>query len=314
MKKIIRNFYKNTWLGQKVLRPIKRTLDFVYFHFFPEEVVTKLEFKRFFGYKLDLKNPLTLNEKIQWLKLNDRTPLHTKCADKYAVRDYIKEVIGEEYLVPLFFQTTSPKEIIAENLPDIPVIIKTNHDGSGGIIIKDKTSTDWKNVQKKLRKRLRINYYYTTKEWPYKNIKPCVIVEKLLIDERGGVPYDYKVHCFHHKAEMIQVDMGRGTSNHYRNWYNTRWEREPYRWSSKKNERLTDPSEFEVAKPESLEKMVTLSEQLSQDFIYVRVDWYNIEGKLYFGELTFSHDGGFSPIIPQEWDRYFGNKLKLPIE
>src|SRR4030042_1774538 len=144
MKEMLRRFYKNTWLGQVVLRPIKRLYDFIYYHYVPEETVTKLDFKRFQGYKLDLKNPVTLNEKIQWLKLNDRTPLHTKCADKYAVRGYIKEVIGEEYLVPLSYQTLNPRDIIPGNLPDFPVIIKTNHDGSGGIVIKDKAAVDWR--------------------------------------------------------------------------------------------------------------------------------------------------------------------------
>jgi len=314
MKKIIRNFYKNTRFGQVVLRPIKELFDFIYFHYIPEESVTRREFKKFMGYKLDLRNPVTLNEKIQWLKLNDRTALHTKCADKYAVREYVKEVIGEEYLVPLFFQTLNPRDIIPENLPDIPVIIKTNHDGSGGIIIRDKATTDLKQVQKKLEKRLKVNYYYTTKEWPYKNITPCIIVEKLLIDERGGIPYDYKVHCFHQKAEMIQVDMDRGTPHHCRNWYNTRWEREPYKWSSVKDGKLTDPSDSEVDKPKSIDMMITLSERLSKEFVYVRVDWYSINGKLYFGEITFSHDGGFSPIIPKEWDKYLGDKIKLPLK
>ena len=309
---MLRRLYKNTWFGQKIMRRIKRIIDFFLYHFVPAAIITKWEFKRFQGYKLDLKNPVTLNEKIQWLKLNDRTPLHTKCADKYAVREYVKEVIGEEYLVPLSFQTLNPRDIIPGNLPDFPVIIKTNHDGSGGIFIKDKAAVDWKQVQEKLKKRLRKNYYYTTKEWPYKNIKPRIIVEKLLIDERGGIPYDYKVHCFHQKVEMIQVDMDRGTSHHYRNWYNSRWEREPYKWSSMKDGRMTDPKDSDVEKPKSLDNMIALSESLSKEFAYVRVDWYNINEKLFFGELTFSHDGGFSPIIPREWDKHFGDKLILP--
>jgi hypothetical protein len=312
MRRLLKRFYKNTWVGHVLIYPIKKLTDFFYFHFIPEEAVTKWEFKKAFGYKLDLENPLTLNEKIQWLKLNDRTPLHTKCADKYAVREYVKDVIGDQYLVPLFFQTFNPKDIRPENMPDCPVIIKTNHDSTGGIIIRDKTTIDWKNIQKILRKRLRGNYYYPTKEWPYKNIKPCIIVEKLLSDERGEIPFDYKLHCFHQKVEMIQVDMDRGTSHHNRNWYNAKWEREPYKWSSFKDGKWTDPRDTDVDKPKSLDKMIALSERLSKEFNYVRVDWYNINGELFFGELTFSHDGGFSPIVPNEWDRYFGDKLRLP--
>ena len=137
----------------------------------PEKLYLKRRFKRTFKRELDLDNPKTLNEKIVWLKLNDRTPLHTICADKYAVRSYIKEKVGEEYLVPLFYQTKNVKEIIPENLPDTPCIIKANHDSGGGIFVLDKSKTDWEEAQESLKKRLKKNYYPRSKEWQYKNIK-----------------------------------------------------------------------------------------------------------------------------------------------
>jgi hypothetical protein len=313
MRKLLKRLYNNTSAGKILTHPVIIAYNYFRFHIIPEKKFIKHIFKKSFGYKLDINNPITLNEKIQWLKLNDRTPLHTICADKYAVREYIKKIIGEEYLVPLIFQTINPYDIIPVNLPDFPFIIKTNHDSSGGIIVRDKASVNWKAVQNKLTKLLKRNYYYESKEWPYKNIQPCIVVEKLLLDEKGKIPYDYKLHCFHQKVKMIQVDIDRGTSSHCRNWYNTKWEREPYRWSSIKNGRATDPRDTEVEKPESLEKMIILSEKLSKNFVYIRIDWYNISGKLFFGEMTFYHDGGFSPILPEEWDKNLGENLTLPL-
>ena len=318
MRKLIRCLYHNTIIRYILICPAKKLyvrLYYIYhFHLIPDKIFIKRKFKKAFNYDLNLNNPKTLNEKIQWLKLNDRTPLHTLCADKYAVREYVKEKIGEEYLVPLVYHTKNPADIVPENLPDFPFIIKTNHDCSGGIIVRDKSKIDWKSVQKTLAKLLKQNYFYPSREWQYKNIKPRIIVEKLLMDKRGNIPFDYKLHCIKRKVEMIQVDVNRGKPNHYRNWYNRYWKREPYRWSALKNGGVTDPSNNDIEKPISLEKMIKLSEILSEKFYYVRVDWYNIEGRLFFGELTFHHDGGLRPILPTKWDRILGDLLKLPIE
>jgi hypothetical protein len=278
----------------------------------PEKAYVKYRYKKRFGKFPDLDRPKTLNEKIVWLKLNDRTPLHTQCADKYAVRRLVADKIGEQYLVPLFFQTKDPKEIKPENLPDVPCIIKTNHDSGGVIFVHKKNEVDWKKIQKHLTKKLKQNYYPQSKEWQYKHISPRIIVEKLLQNSEGKIPEDYKLHCFNGKVRMIQVDMGRGTEAHYRNWYNANWDREPYKWSTSKGDgKFTDPSEEDVPKPITLEKMIALSQVLAKPFDYVRVDWYDVEGKLYFGELTFHHDGGYRPILPKEWDLKLGDKLVL---
>ncbi|UWX56103.1 hypothetical protein NYZ99_07315 [Maribacter litopenaei] len=121
---------------------------------------------------LNLKNPQTLNEKINWLKLYDRRPIQTQCADKYEVRKYVEERIGEDYLVPLYFQTTNPDELIPENIPDIPCIIKANHDSSGGVFVHDKDTLDYAELRNNFKKRLKKNYYHSNKEWQYKNIVP----------------------------------------------------------------------------------------------------------------------------------------------
>jgi len=278
----------------------------------PDKQLVKFKFKHHIGYPINLKNPQTLNEKINWLKLNDRTPLHTQCSDKYLVREFIKDKIGEEYLVPLYFSTKNPKDIIAENIPDTPSIIKANHDSSGGIFVYDKSKINWDEVQQSFEERLKSNYYLVSREWQYKNIEPRIIVEKLLQDKNGGIPFDYKLHCFNGKVRMISVDMGRGSDQHYRNWYNTNWEREEFRWSSpKENGKSTDPSSEDLERPKTLKEMIRLSELLAKAFKYVRVDWYDVDGKLYFGEITFHHDGGFRPILPEIWDKKLGNELKI---
>ena len=294
-------------------KPIRQFYYFIKDNFVSDKAYIINNYKKSFGKKPNLLNPQTLNEKIIWLKLNERTPLHTQCADKYAVRAYISEKIGSEYLVPLLFHTKNPKEIIPDNLPNPPYIIKTNHDSGGGIIVKDVSKVDWNDVQMKMSSRLAKNYYKTSKEWQYKNITPRIVVEKLLQDADGSTPFDYKIHCFNGKVNMIQVDLGRDTPNHYRNWYSREWVREPYKWSSKKEgNKFTDPSTDDVEKPKSLEQMISLSETLASAFNYVRVDWYDVNDKLYFGELTFHHDGGYRPILPEKWDYKLGDMLNIP--
>ena len=315
MKEIIKKYYRNSKIGFYVLKPL-----IMAYHFFlmdkylSQKRYLKKKFKQHRGYDLNLQAPQTLNEKINWLKLNDRSPLMGQLADKYAVRTFIKEKIGEEYLVPLTFTTFKPKDITPKNLPEFPCIIKVNHNSSGGIIVKDKWGgVDWKYIRNTLRWNMSENYYWNGREHQYRNIKPRIIVEKLLQNSEGRIPEDYKLHCFNGKVRMISVDMGRGTDHHHRNWYNTKWEREPYKWSSPKGPgKFTDPSEEDVPKPITLEKMIVLSEIIAKLFDYVRVDWYDVEGKLYFGEITFHHDGGTQPIKPAEWDYKLGSELVLP--
>ncbi|EAR01095.1 ATP-grasp fold amidoligase family protein [Maribacter sp. HTCC2170] len=314
MKKVITFYYKNTYWGFYLLRPVARFYQFfLHKKYLSPQAFTKQRFKKKFGYPLDLDNPKTLNEKIHFLKLYYTHPLATQIADKYAVRSFIQEKLGKDYLVPLAYTTTNPKNIIPENLPDYPCIIKTNHNSSGGIMIRDKNANhNWAQIQSTLRWNLSENFYWDGRERQYKNIAPRIVVEKLLLDKSGNTPADYKVHCFNGKVRMINVDIGRSTENHYRNWYNASWEREPYKWTSElMNDKETNPSKEDVPKPENLDKIKELSEFLSSGFPLLRVDWYINEGRLYFGELTFHHNGGFRPIVPTIWDNNLGSELKL---
>lgn len=308
MMKIFKYIYYKTYLGKGLIFIYHNTKNRIV----PNKIFLKYKYKRNFGVFPNLDNPKTLNEKIIWLKLNDRTPLHTQCADKYEVRSFVSEKIRKEYLVPLFFHTQNPKEITPENIPDIPCVVKTNHDSGSVFFVRDKNQVNWTDLQKQLKSHLKNNYYWQSKEWQYKNIKPRIIVEKLLLDKNGNIPFDYKLHCFNGKVNMIQVDIGRGSGHHYRNWYSTAWEREPYRWSSPKGNGIyTDPSKDDVPKPQNLDKMIELSEKLAQSFRYVRVDWYDMDGQLYFGEITFHHDGGNQKILPEIWDKKLGDLLRL---
>ena len=273
------------------------------FRLMPEKYFIRKVYKRRFNVYPDLKHPKTLSEKVQWLKLNDRTPLHTICADKYKVREYVKEKIGDEYLIPLIFETKNVNDICMENMPSYPIIIKTNHDSSGGIIIRDKTKHDWGKAQKHLRVLLKKNYYYDHKEWQYKNIERRIIVEKLLIAENGGIPFDYKIHCFNGEPHFIQVDIDR-MIDIKRNLYTTQWEKMDVEWKF--------PMGKDVSRPLQLNRMLQLASKLAKDFIYARIDFYAIRDEIYFGEITFHPGGGYVVFSPKEWDLKFGSKLKLP--
>lgn len=294
-----------------MLKIIKRVGKYIVFHLLPDSLYLKWKFKQKMGYPLNLKAPITLNEKIQWLKLYDRTELHTICADKVRVRQIIETKIGSKYLVPLIYWSSNIDDLSMEVLPDFPSIIKANHDSGTNFLVLEKNLVDLKTIKDKLETKLNQNYYYKSKEWQYKNISPAFMIEKLLLNKQGKTPYDYKVHCFNGNPRMIQVDLNRGSTQHRRNWYNTNWVREPYYWSSNINGVETVPADFDVPAPSTLNEMLELSAVLSETFKYVRIDWYDCDGRLYFGEITFHHDSGYRPIIPKDWDKNLGSLIQL---
>jgi hypothetical protein len=281
-----------------------------FFKFYSKNEVTYLEkkFLRLQGYPLDLKNPKTLNEKLHWVKLYDRRPLYTKLADKYAVREFIQEKFGEDLLIPLLYTTTNYKDIIPENLPDIPFIIKANHDSGSFVIVRDKATIDWKKVQTDYRWWLSFNNYWVDREFQYKDIQPRIIVEQLLVDKEGKIPNDYKVHCINGEVEFIYVSVDREGSNK-RNIYSKTWKPMPFTWANK----LKDVDNLrgeEIAAPQNLQRMIEISQEVAKLYSYVRVDFYDVDGKLYFGEVTQCHGGGFDQMRPIEWDYKYGELLK----
>ena len=271
------------------------------------------QFKISHEYALDLQNPKTLNEKMQWLKLYDRNPLHTLCADKFAVREFFKKQYGTNGLIELVFNTTNWKEIKHENMPDFPFIIKPNHASGWYHIIEDKNKVDWNKIKTDCRLWLSTNYYPAQREWQYKNIKPRIIVEKLLIRKDGSIPTNYRIHCFHGKVGLIALTIyfGKGTSNYKNLKYDRNWELLPIDWAKKNTNLDKIRSTTGIPRPKSLDKMIRLAEEISKDFKYVRVDFYDVDDKIYHGEITFHDGGGFECITPFEWDLKLGEMIDL---
>ena len=219
-------------------------------------------------------------------------------------------MIGEQYLIPLVFQSYSVDDLKSEDLPDYPFIIKANHDSSGGMIIKDKSSHNWKTIRKHFRKLLKKNYYYSGKEWQYKHIRPCVIAEQLLLSSSGVVPFDYKLHCFNGQVHIIQVDIDRYT-NHKRNLYDKEWNLLPFTWSLWANGEPLWSQGREIEPPKNLTEMITVAEKLARKFCYVRIDLYDFEDNVYFGEITFHHGSGLETIDPESYDLELGQLIDL---
>lgn len=302
LRKKISDTYRKTSIGYTLLSPFYKLYELV-LKTIPDKVIIQNSFKRHMGYKLDLKNPQTLNEKMNWLKLYNRKELQTIVADKYKVRTYVEEKIGSKYLIPLLYSTTNADNLKPENLPKSNYIIKTNHDSSGGLIVRDTSQIDWQAARKKFKRLLKGNHYYSTREWQYKNITPRIVVEQLLTNEDGSIPADYKLHCFNGKLSFIMIDFDRHGDLRTRNLYDRDWNLIPCNWGR--------PYGIELKKPDNLNEMIMVAEKLAEDFIYVRVDFYLVKGKIYFGEITFHHASGFQAFTQKEYDYKFGKQLNI---
>lgn len=275
-------------------------------HILSDEKYLKLLYKLSLSKKLNLNNSRTFNEKLQWLKLYDRNPKYTKMVDKYEVKKYVSNIIGKEYIISTLGIYNDFDEIDFNKLPN-QFVIKCTHDSGGIVICKDKEKLDIKNVRKKINKLLKKNFYYSGREWPYKNVKPRIIIEKYIDDGKNTQLNDYKVMCFNGKAKCSFVcterdnkELGLAVTFFDLDWKKMPFKRH-YRTSNKK-----------IDKPRNYQKMIELSEKLSKNIPFVRVDWYEIKGKLYFGELTFYPGAGFEEFDPEEWDYKLGEMLKLP--
>lgn len=279
---------------------------------FSDEKFLKRMFRKFQGYELDLDNPKTLNEKLQWLKLYDRKDYHSIYADKYAAREYIRNTFGENYLIPLVFYTSDYRELRPENLPNYPFVIKTNHGFGNTIIVRDKNRIDWEKLRMDYRRWLHENYYYYEREWQYKNIKPLIIVEKMLLSKDGKVPNDYKLNFIEGKLEFIYVSVDREGTNK-RNIYDSDWNPLLFAWA-RKGKDLSKLRGDEILPPLTLQKMIEFGSVIAKLYRYVRVDFYDVDGELYFGEITQCHGGGFDQMLPFKYDLKFGEKIKLHIK
>jgi len=271
----------------------------------PDKTYLKMKYKLKMRKKLDLKNPKTFNEKMQWLKLYDRKPIYTKMVDKYEVREYIKEKIGEEYLIPLIGVYDSFDDINFELLPN-QFVIKCTHDSGGLVVCRNKEKLDLEKARKKINNSLKRNFYYYNREWPYKDVKPRIIIEKYMEDSKSKELIDYKFFCFNGVPKFIYISEGlEDHSTAKISFLNMNFEMEKFK--------RTDYKAFEKLpeKPETFEKMVAIAKILSQGHAFLRVDLYEINGKIYFGELTFTPCGGYLPFDPEEYDITLGEWIDL---
>lgn len=286
----------------KVMTFVKKSLRFL-----PDKNYIKLYYRLRVGRKLNTDNPTTLNEKLQWLKFNYRFPLQSIVSDKLLVRDYVKEKIGEEYLIPLLGSWKDYEDIDFSLLPK-QFVLKCNHDSGGLVVCTDKDKLDHTKAKDKIEKSLKSNFFYIGREYQYRNIKPMILCEKFISDN-GKVPMDYKIYCFNGVPDVILVCRDRFSKNTHRASYlffDQEWIFQPL---NKGDEDLQDT---DIPKPENLDEMVEIAKKLSRDFLFARIDLYNIGGKIYFGEITLSPNSGFDPDIKYETDLMFGQKLKIP--
>lgn len=276
------------------------------FNWLSDEKYLKLRYKAELGKNLNLENPQTFNEKLQWLKLHNRKPEYTMMVDKYKVRQYIADTIGEQYLIPLLGVWDDPDEIDFESLPD-QFVLKCNHNsGTGMCICKDKSKLDIKEVRKGLKRGLAENYYLLGREWPYKDVPRKVIAEKYMEDSETSELRDYKFFCFGGIAKCYKVNFDKFVQVHG-NYFT------PYGNMMKLGDE-DSPPDFNrvIAAPSNLKKMRELSEILSKSHPFLRTDFYDVDGKVYFGELTFYHDAGFCNFLYEGNDELLGSWLKLP--
>jgi hypothetical protein len=255
------------------------------------------------GKFLDLKNPVTFNEKIQWLKINDRCPNYVKMVDKYEAKTFVEKQIGSEVIIPTIGVWDKFKDINFNDLPE-QFVLKTTHDSGGVVVCKGKSSLNLRLCENILNKSLSRNYYYHGREWPYKSIRPRIIAEEYLVDETNEQLKDYKIFTFNGVPKIIQVDYDRHIT-HKRNLYNLEWT-----YIEGSIGYPTDPSYF-IHKPEMLDLMLEYSMKLSKNIPHLRVDFYSVGTKIYFGELSFYHGSGFEKFFPESLGEQFGEWLEL---
>ncbi len=287
-------------------RIILKLMSLGFFNWMPTKPYIKWKFKLRLGYKLNLNNPKTFNEKLNWLKVNEINHEQTKYVDKYTVRKYIADSIGEEYLVPLIGVYDTVDEIPWETLPE-KFVLKCTTGSGGNIICTNKNECNINKSKKKLNSYLNKNYFYLNRETPYKQVNPKIICEQFISDT-NITPNDYKVYCFNGKAKLLEFHIDRfNNQKHTCDYYDTNLNKLDFRWG-------TTPSEIDLPYKDVAKFLIHLSEEIAKSFIHVRVDWYVVANKIYFGETTFFNGGGYELFNSYEDDLLLGSWLKLPID
>ena len=271
----------------------------------PDALFIKLKFRATMGYWPDLKKPKTFSEKLQWLKLYGRKPEYTTMVDKAEAKKWVAERIGEEYIIPTIGVWDSVEEVDWDILPN-QFVMKCTHDSGGIVICKDKKSLDIDDAKKTLKRFQHRRYFYQNREWPYKNVKPRIIAEQYMEDESEFELKDYKFFCFNGVPQFFKVDFGRYIE-HHANYYDMDWNLLPF--DELPYDRVEDKN---ILKPIDFDNMINIAQKLSKDIPFVRIDLYNVKGKIFFGELTFFPASGMAKYNPIEWDYKFGSYINLP--
>lgn len=269
-----------------------------------DEKYLKKAFKVYLGKDLDLGNPETFNEKLQWLKLYDCKPEYTTMVDKYASKKYVADLIGEEYVIPCVGGPwKSVDEIDFDSLPN-QFVLKTNHDCGGVVICKDKSTFDFEKAKEVLASHLKRDYYITAREWPYKNVERCIFAESFMKDgERNFLPV-YKIMCFGGEPKIIQTIQNDKQPDETIDYFDTEWEMLPFRQNFPNSQKPLE-------KPAKLDEMLSIARKLSKGHSFLRVDVYVINGDVYFSEFTFFSDAGLAAFEPKQWDYTLGSWIKL---
>lgn len=296
------NIEKLTFILKNPKSTIRVLGDKGLFNWLPDKPYLKLVYRSETGKKLNIDNPQTFNEKLQWLKLYDRKPQYSKYVDKYDVRSYISETIGANYLVPLIDIYNSVEEIDWNLLPN-KFVLKCTHGSGSNIICTDKDKLDIETSKVKLNKWMKKNWYWFGREWPYKNVKPRIVCEEFISD-KDMTPDDYKVLCFNGKAKLIEVHIDRYGA-HKQDFYDISWKKTSISQGG-------TVSNFTYEKPNQLKDMIQLSEKFAANMYHVRIDWFVVHDKLYFGEITFYDGSGFDPFDNKQDDDTLGSWIDLP--
>lgn len=299
----------------KILKVIRKpktlllyVLRFKIFRLIPDDLYLKIKYRLILGSKLNLENPRTFNEKLQWLKLYDRNPKYTQLVDKYEVRRHISDILGEKYLIPLLGVYNTFDEIDFDMLPD-KFVLKPNHTSGNVYICKDKSKINYVKLKKEVDMWLKREYYWGQREWPYKDIRPRILCESYLSDEyQQSSITDYKIYCFNGQPKYCQVIRGRNI-NETIDFYDNNWNLMPFTGL-----RPLPNSDKAFLKPNKYNLMLKLARILSEGIPFVRVDFYYLNEKIIFGELTFYPQSGFGNFDPLEWNTKMGGLLKLPTD
>lgn len=274
----------------------------------PDALYIKVMYRRSFGLPLNLKNPQTYNEKLQWLKLYNRNPLYTILVDKYAVKKWVADKIGDEFLIPTLGVWDKFDEIDFDGLPN-QFVLKCTHDSGGLVIVKNKKDFDKAAAKATINKSLKQNFYYQSREWPYKNVVPRIIAEKYMEDKNDEELRDYKFYTFNGIPQYLLLATNRQSKDKPLcfDYYDMNFNHLPITNHWHPNNEYERPH-----CPQNFEKMKELCRILAKDIPHVRVDFYEVDGQIYFGEMTFFAMGGFLKLHPNAWEKEWGDLILLP--